>query len=212
MHPDPTPEGPGRAAPSRPAPCDDHGGLPPEFAGLDEASAALFRAFRTALRMHRQFMARRFGESDLHPGQAACLGVLSRRDGIAQRDLAEAMHIAPPTLSRMLQSMERSGLVERRDDESDQRLTRVYATAAGRLVAGEVRTAMADHIPEAVAALSGEERAELARLLDKLSASIARSLDADSDADADADAAADAGAGGRAGEAARAAPRDGAPR
>ena len=149
---------------------------PHEFAGLDEASAALFRAFGQALRLHRQFMARRLGETDLHPGQAACLGVLAHRDGIAQRDLAEALHIAPPTLSRMLQSMEKNGLVERRDDEADQRLSRVHVTDAGRAVARDMRAAMADHIPVAVAALSDDERVELARLLDKLSASIAHSL------------------------------------
>ncbi len=108
-----------------------HPGSPPEFAGLDEASAALFRAFGQALRLHRQFMARRLGETDLHPGQAACLGVLAHRGGIAQRDLAEALHIAAPTLSRMLQPMEKNGLVERRDDEADQRLSRVLHDRRG---------------------------------------------------------------------------------
>jgi DNA-binding MarR family transcriptional regulator len=175
-------------------------GSPPESAGLDEASAALFRAFGQALRLHRRFMARRLGETDLHPGQAACLGALAHSDGIAQRDLAEALHIAAPTLSRMLQSMEKNGLVARRDDEADQRLSRVYMTDAGRTVAREMRAAMADHIPVAVAALSGEERVELARLLDKLSASIARSLEAGE------------GTAGRAGEAGRADSGDGGPR
>ncbi len=82
----------------------------------------------------------------------------------------------------MLQSMEKNGLVERRDDEADQRLSRVHVTDAGRAVARDMRAAMADHIPVAVAALSDEERLELARLLDKLSASIARSLGDDAPA------------------------------
>ena len=34
-------------------------------------------------------------------------------------------------ITKMLQSMERSGLVERRSDERDQRLTRVHLTSAG---------------------------------------------------------------------------------
>ena len=150
--------------------------LPPELADLDETSAALFRAFGNALRLHRQFMHRRLGESDVHPGQGICLSVPAHHDGIAQRDLAEAMHIAAPTLSRMLRSMEQGGLVERRADESDQRLTRVYLSDAGRAFARDAHAALADHVPAALVALSREERAELARLLDKLSASIARSL------------------------------------
>jgi DNA-binding MarR family transcriptional regulator len=183
---------------------DDHGPaieahpLPPEFAGLDEASVALFRAFGGAMRLHRQFMKRRLGDSDVHPGQGMCLNALLHHDGIPQRDLAAAMHVAAPTLSRMLRSMEDAGLVERRDDEADQRLTRVHLSSAGRALAEQARAALVDHIPVAIAALTPEERAELARLLDKLSASIARSLSED-----------DAPTDGRAGEAGRA-PADGA--
>ena len=160
-------------------PHDPHGpaGIPPDLKDLDEASVAVFRAFGNAVRLHRQFMKKRLGDSDVHPGQGVCLNILARHDGISQRDLAEAMHVAPPTLSRMLRSMEGAGLVERRADESDQRVTRVHLSEAGRALAEEVRAALTDHIPVATAALAPEERAELARLLDKLSASIARSLD-----------------------------------
>ena len=151
--------------------------LPPELHDLDEASAALFRAFGNAMRMHRQFMIRRLGASDVHPGQAVCLNVLARHDGMAQRDLAEAMHVAPSTLSRMLRSMEKSGLVERCDDQSDQRVSRVHLSEAGRAAVQQMRSALADHIPVAVATLSHDERLELARLLDKVSESISSSLE-----------------------------------
>jgi DNA-binding MarR family transcriptional regulator len=163
-------------------------GLPPGLADLDEASAAVLRAFGNALRLHRQFMKRRLGASDVHPGQGICLNVLAHRDGISQRDLAAAMHVAPPTLSRMLRSMETAGLVERRADEADQRLTRVYLSAAGHALAEQAHAALADHVPVAMAALTPVERLELARLLDKLSGSIARSLDDEAPGDTAADA------------------------
>lgn len=155
-------------------------GLPPEIVDLDETSVALYAAFRRALHMHRQFMARSLSDADLHPGQSVCLSALAREEGMTQRTLAEAMHIAPPTLSRMLTSLEKSGLIERRDDETDQRLTRIYLTAAGREVSGRIRRALADHIPAAIAALTLDERRELARLLEKLTASIASSSRDDS--------------------------------
>ncbi len=155
----------------------DPPGLPPELGDLDEVSAAVFRAFGDALRLHRQFMVRRLGESGVHPGQAACLHVLAHHDGIAQHDLAEALHIAPPTLSRMLRSMETGGLVERSADESDQRVMQVRLSDGGRAVGRDMRAALADHMPAAIAALSREERVELARLLDKLSSSMSRSLE-----------------------------------
>ncbi len=144
--------------------------------GLDEASSALFAAFRQALLAHRQFMARSLGDAHLHPGQAVCLNILARAEGLSQRALADTMHVSPPTLSRMLRALEKAGLVERRQDASDQRLARVHLTPAGRAVAARTRRALADHIPAAIAALSLDERRELARLLDKLTASIASSL------------------------------------
>ena len=132
-------------APSTPETLSRHGrgptrlpgpqSLPAELADLDEASVALFRAFGNALRLHRQFMTGALGESDVHPGQGICLNVLARHDGIAQRDLAEAMHVAPPTLSRMLRSMETGRPRRASRGRVDQRLTRVYLSDAGRALA-----------------------------------------------------------------------------
>ena len=73
----------------------------------------------------------------------------------------------------------------------------------------QARAALADHIPVAIAALSPEERGELAGLLDKLSASIARSL-AEDDL-GDGERADEVAADGRVGEAGRA-PAGGAAR
>ncbi len=151
-------------------------GLAPELGDLDETSVALVRAFRNAAQVHRQFMIRRLGRSDVRPGQGICFNVLLHSDGMTQRDLAKAMHISAPTLSRMLGTMEKAGFVERRADEADQRLTRVYLSDAGRALAGQARAALADHVATAMSALTPAERRELARLLDKLSAGIASSF------------------------------------
>jgi DNA-binding MarR family transcriptional regulator len=53
-------------------------------------------------------------------------------NGSSQRELAEHMHIEPPTLVRHLDKLAHEGLVERRRDEHDRRVTRVYITTAGR--------------------------------------------------------------------------------
>jgi MarR family transcriptional regulator, transcriptional regulator for hemolysin len=52
--------------------------------------------------------------------------------GASQRELAELMRIEPPTLVRHLDKLAEEGLVERRRDEHDRRVTRVVVTAAGR--------------------------------------------------------------------------------
>ena len=102
-----------------------------ELEGVDELSTRVFRAFLNALRLHRQLMIAVLGEIDTHPGQAFCLRFLSANDGVTQRDLADSLHLAKPTVSKMLQAMEKAGAIERRPDEYDQRLTRVHLTPPG---------------------------------------------------------------------------------
>ena len=149
-----------------------------ELEGVDELSAQVFRAFLNALRLHRQLMIAALSELDTHPGQAICLRFLSANDGITQRDLADALHVARPTVSRMLQAMEKAGAIERRSDEQDQRLTHVYLTARGREVEAAFRTVSTDVINDTIGSLPERDRLELERLLrafgDSISQAIAR--------------------------------------
>ena len=151
-------------------------GLSEELEGIDELSLAVFRAFMRTLRLHARLMVRTTGEHGAHPGQAICLRALARRDGITQRDLADELDLARPTVSKMLAGMERSGLVERETDASDQRLTRVRLSPKGRALAQALRVVAADHIRETIGGLPEADRAELARLLDALSDKLSQAL------------------------------------
>ena len=163
-----------------------------ELAGADEASSALvFRAFLNAMRLHRQLMIKTLTARGAHPGQAICLRLLAAHDGISQRDLAEMLHVARPTVTRMLQAIEKSGMVERRPDAADQRLTRVYLTAAGRDREREVSAIASDYVNQTIGTLPVADRRELTRLLGELAESLARALAAgDEPARDDIDAAA----------------------
>jgi DNA-binding MarR family transcriptional regulator len=105
-----------------------------------------------------------------------CLRMLEINEGVTQRDLTEAMHLARPTVSKMLGGMEQAGLIERRSDERDQRLSRVFLTAEGRELAVKLRGVAAAHVNETIGSLPDEDLEELARLLDDLSASISHVL------------------------------------
>jgi len=152
--------------------------VPFELEGVDELSSRVFRAFMRTLRLHRQLMMRMMAEHGAHPGQAMCLHLLEANDGITQRDLAEALHLARPTVSRMLRGMEAAGLVDRSPDARDQRLTHVHLTPAGRDLATELRSVAAAHVNETIGSLPEHDRAELARLLEDLGTSMARAIDA----------------------------------
>src|SRR5664280_3596371 len=144
----------------------------PELDGVDELSARVFRAFLGTAKLHMHLMMRSLADSGTHPGQLMCLRVLTVNDGAAQRDLADMLHVARPTVTKMLQGMEKSGLVERRPDEADQRLTRVYLTASGRAAEKQMGVAAAEYVNATIATLPEEDRRELARLLDELGACI----------------------------------------
>jgi len=71
-------------------------------------------------------------EIGIHCGQGIALRQLWRKDGVTQSELAHGLHVAPATVTIALQRMERIGLVERRPDKRDQRVTRVFLTDRGR--------------------------------------------------------------------------------
>jgi len=147
-----------------------------ELDGVDELSSRVFLAFVGALRLHKQLMLTTLAGRGTHPGQVFCLHVLAGHDGISQRDLAAALRLAPPTVSKMLQAMQKAGAVERRPDDADQRLTRVFLTAAGRELERQLRGVVAEFVNETIGRLPENDRAELARLLGELGASMSQAL------------------------------------
>jgi MarR family transcriptional regulator for hemolysin len=56
-------------------------------------------------------------------------------DGVRQKELATALSIEGPSLVRLLDSLERRGLIERREDENDRRARGIYLTRPGRELA-----------------------------------------------------------------------------
>lgn len=145
--------------------------------GVDELSAQTFRAFITTARLHGRLMMGLLAGGGAHPGQVFCLRVIAGHDGITQRDLAEELHIARPTVTKMLQGMERAGLIERRSDERDQRLTRVFLTERGRELEAKVRKVAAAYVKDTVGRLPEADRRELARLLTAFGATISTAIE-----------------------------------
>jgi DNA-binding MarR family transcriptional regulator len=144
----------------------------PELEGVDELSARAFRAFLAAARLQCKNMMTAMAGRRGHPGQAMCLRLLSVGDGLTQRDMARVLHVSPPTVSKMLSTMEKAGLVERKPDEADQRRTRVYLTPAGHERSDQMGEAVGEYVNATFATLSERERRDLARLLEKLGARI----------------------------------------
>ena len=142
----------------------------------DATAAAVVSAFMRANHAHRQLMARKLATHGIHPSQMFCLRAIAHTDGITQRDLAEQLNIARPTLTVMVQKMERAGLVERVADATDQRFTRMHLTPEGASLHDFMHGIMGEVIHEIAGPLSEKDRAELTRLLDLVHDNITAAL------------------------------------
>ncbi|HEU0335029.1 MAG TPA: MarR family winged helix-turn-helix transcriptional regulator, partial [Gaiellaceae bacterium] len=90
----------------------------------------------------------------------------------AQNELALAMGIEGPTLTRHLDGLEASGLVRRARDDRDRRVVRVELTPAGEELHTALLEVVIDFNRRLRAGIAAEELAALERTLAQLEANV----------------------------------------
>ena len=123
-------------------------------------------------RRHRQRAEEALNKLGLHAGQEMALLRLWIEEGLPQAQLAASMRVEPPTATKMLQRIEQAGLIERRANPHDARVTRVYLTERGRSLERPVLDVWKKLEAQTVAGLSATEQALLSRLLQQVSANL----------------------------------------
>ena len=110
-------------------------------------------------------------ESGIGPAQLSALSVLVLGGGPRSLgELADIEQVRPPTMSRIVTSLERAGLVRRRATE-DGRRVRLEATARGTKILQKGRLRRVESLAQALSSLPEEDRqrlAELAGLLEQV--------------------------------------------
>ena len=101
--------------------------------------------------------------SGLSAPRLSALSVVVFGGPVTLGQLASAELVKPPTMTRIVTGLERDGLVRRKGDDRDRRLTRIHATPKGQkvLVAGRARRV--ELLASAVEKLGATELAELRR-------------------------------------------------
>jgi DNA-binding MarR family transcriptional regulator len=102
------------------------------------------------------------------------LANLEREDGQTLAALSRRMLVTAGNLTGLVDRAERDGVVERRADPRDRRLSRVFLTAKGRALVTDLLPVHADHVGALLAPLEPNERRELRRLLGKLRDSLTK--------------------------------------
>jgi DNA-binding MarR family transcriptional regulator len=96
---------------------------------------------------------------------------LTDAESLRLSDLAEVLHTDLSTVSRQVQAAERAGLVERRQDPSDGRASRVYLTAGGRDALERLRAVQRAEILAAIADWLPEDQQRFAELMSRFAGS-----------------------------------------
>lgn len=100
--------------------------------------------------------------------QARLLLILHVTEGENQGFYAERLEVEPISLTRMIDRMEESGLIERRRDPADRRAWRLHLTDKSRQVIDQVRAGLAGLEEEMLAGLDPAQRESLATMLETI--------------------------------------------
>ena len=102
-------------------------------------------------------------EAGMSASRLSALSVIVFAGPISLADLAEAEHVRPPTMSRIVENLVQDGLVTREADKTDRRMVRIAATAAGRALLDEGRARRVKAICGRLGKLADSERRALYR-------------------------------------------------
>ncbi len=134
---------------------------------LDESLGYLIN--RTARRLkHGLGQAFKTNGYDITPEQWAILNRLWEQEGLSQVELADQTFKDKPTVTRMLDILERKHLLYRQRDESDRRAFKVYLTEEGRILQGQLIPVAMEVLERGQKNLTNEEIEFLREKLNKI--------------------------------------------
>lgn len=116
-------------------------------------------------RAHRNRVQQQLSALGLYSGQEILLMQLWSQDGQIQSELADRLHIQQATLTRMIDRMSQSGLLVRKTDPKDGRISRVYLTKEGKSLQDPVESIWQKSEEQTFSKLTLEERLLIRRLM-----------------------------------------------
>lgn len=126
---------------------------------------SLYYIFLEILRLHHYRTHVLLDEIGVYPGQPPLLFLLSKTDGLSQKEIAAKLGVKPSTITVMLKRIENGNLVVRKQDAEDNRVSRVYITEEGREICEKAKIKMRLLNEECFGNFTVEEQVVLRRLL-----------------------------------------------
>lgn len=140
-----------------------------------KSTEAVFHGLLRTLGLLRQVMEPYFGRFGISGPQWGVLRVLQRAEskgesGLRLKDIGQRLFIQPPSVTAVVDRLERQGLVKRSSSKADLRVRRVSLTTEARKFMSVVLEVHGDQIKSLFTALSSRELDQLHTLLTKLNA------------------------------------------
>ncbi|MGJ5040733.1 MULTISPECIES: MarR family transcriptional regulator [unclassified Bradyrhizobium] len=117
--------------------------------------------------------AARFG---MTRAQWAVLAKVERYEGMKQSELAEQMEMQPITLTRLIDKLAEAGLIERRGDDSDRRVNRLYLKKAARPLLAKLAVLRSDLTDTALQGISAGDAERLMTHLEAIKENVRNAL------------------------------------
>lgn len=138
-----------------------------------ELQAAFTAELASANRKLKALVDERARDMGLTLSRARLLMQLAKADGPIQTDLAELLDIEQPTLVRLLDGLERTGMIERRAAPGDRRARRVFLTPVARAQAEDILAFLTELRADVLDGVDREELEIALRVLSRMSRNIA---------------------------------------
>lgn len=118
-----------------------------------------------AARLQRTVFDRRVRKLGFTRTQWLVLRRLGEQPGVSQSELAEMLEVERASAGRLIDRLEENGWLERRQDDDDRRINRIYLTEKGRSVHGIIGPIAEAMVEEELSGLSKKDREVLTDLL-----------------------------------------------
>ncbi len=107
-------------------------------------------------------------DTGIHPKQVPFMILLDEQEGMSQREISQELGISPPTVAVSVKRLEKSGLVERREDEQDLRRSRIFLTERGKETIRDIKTCVEEKEALVFRGFTESERCLMKRFFDQM--------------------------------------------
>jgi MarR family transcriptional regulator, transcriptional regulator for hemolysin len=148
---------------------------------VDENFLFVLAELQRLMRIYADKEAARYG---ITRAQWAVLAKVERTEGMKQTELAEQMEMQPITLTRLIDKLCDNGWIERRGDDTDRRVNRLYLRKAARPLLGKLAGLRAELTSTALEGINAADAARLVSQLETVKENVRNAIQNNNDSEA----------------------------